>query len=130
MVLVYDISNRDSFNNISKWLDETKAYANDKVTAFLIGNKSDLENKYAPFYNRRAVSYDEGFNSAKKNGMLFMECSAKSGQNIDAIFMQISETIVGKIDRGEIDPKNESIGIKLGTLETEKQTQRKDKKCY
>jgi Ras-related protein Rab-2A len=45
-----------------------------------------------------------------------MECSAKSGQNIDAIFMQISETIVGKIDRGEIDPKNESIGIKLGTL--------------
>lgn len=46
-----------------------------------------------------------------------MECSAKSGQNIDAVFSHISEGILAKIDRGEIDPRNESIGIKLGTLE-------------
>lgn len=38
--------------------------------------------------------------------MSFMECSAKTGQNIDAIFIQISETIIGKIDKGEIDPRN------------------------
>jgi hypothetical protein len=38
--------------------------------------------------------------------MMFMECSAKSGQNIDAIFIRISEAIVEKIDKGEIDPKN------------------------
>jgi len=42
VILVYDITNRESFDNISKWLDETKSYANDKITAFLIGNKSDL----------------------------------------------------------------------------------------
>ncbi len=43
---------------------------------------------------------------AKKSNLLFMECSAKSGQNIDSVFTQISEAIVGKIDKGEIDPKN------------------------
>ena len=45
VVLVYDITNRDSFNNIVKWLDETKNYANDKVTVMLVGNKTDLDAK-------------------------------------------------------------------------------------
>ena len=75
----------------------------------LVANKTDLESK-------RAVTYDEGFNCAKRNGLLFMECSAKSGQNIDALFCTLAEAIVAKIDKGEVDPKNESIGIKLGTL--------------
>ena len=52
------------------------------------------------------MTYDEGFELAKKNGMGFMECSAKSGQNIDALFLVLSETINSKIEKGEIDPKN------------------------
>ena len=52
--------------------------------------------------------------------MLFMECSAKSGQNIDGLFMVLSEGITEKIEKGEIDPRNEAIGIKIGALETEK----------
>jgi GTPase SAR1 family protein len=46
VVLVYDITNRDSYNNIIKWLDETKNYANDKVIVVLVGNKTDLDSKY------------------------------------------------------------------------------------
>ena len=65
---------------------------------------------------RRTITYDDGFNTAKKNGLHFMECSAKTGQNIEGIFGQLSEVIVGKISRGELDPKNESIGIKLGAM--------------
>lgn len=42
MILVYDISNRESFGNVSRWLDETRAYSNEKVTCFLVGNKTDL----------------------------------------------------------------------------------------
>lgn len=42
VILVYDITNRDSFNNVSKWLDETKSYANDKITVMLVANKTDL----------------------------------------------------------------------------------------
>lgn len=58
---------------------------------------------------------------AKKNGMLFMECSAKSGQNIDALFLVLTESINTKIEKGDIDPKNEAIGIKIGSMETERQ---------
>ena len=42
---------------------------------------------------RRTVSYDDGFDMAKKNGMLFMETSAKSAQNIDSLFITLTETI-------------------------------------
>lgn len=48
--------------------------------------------------------------------MLFMECSAKSGQNVDAMFLVLTEGINTKIEKGEIDPKNEAIGIKIGAL--------------
>ncbi len=43
---MYDTTNRISFNNLNKWLEETRNYANDKLTIILVGNKNDLENKY------------------------------------------------------------------------------------
>ena len=66
---------------------------------------------------------------SKNHGMLFMECSAKSGQNIDHLFISLSETINSKIEKKEIDPKNESIGIKIGSLETELVIENRKKKC-
>ena len=88
----------------------------------LIANKSDLDYKYLIYFihiKRRSVTYDEGFDMAKKNGMLFMECSAKSGQNVDSLFLSLTEAIESKIQKKQIDPKNEAIGIKIGSLETE-----------
>ena len=58
-----------------------------------------------------------------------MECSAKSGQNVDAMFLVLTETINTKIEKGEIDPKNQAIGIKIGAMESEKQISEKKKKC-
>ena len=46
VILVYDITSKDSFANISKWLDETRSYSNDKITMMLIANKTDLDYKY------------------------------------------------------------------------------------
>lgn len=68
----------------------------------LIANKSDLDYKYLfiiinIIFFRRSVSYDEGFDMARKNGMLFMECSAKSGQNVDSLFVTLTEAIEAKI---------------------------------
>ena len=45
VILVYDITSKESFSNISKWLDETRSYSNDKITMMLIGNKTDLDYK-------------------------------------------------------------------------------------
>ena len=61
--------------------------------------------------------------------MHFMECSAKTGQNIEGIFAQASEVIVNKIEKGELDPKNESIGIKLGAMEADHAKNRDKKDC-
>lgn len=44
-VLVYDTTNRESFSNLSKWVEETKNYANEKLSVILVGNKIDLEHK-------------------------------------------------------------------------------------
>lgn len=46
-ILVYDITNRKSFENIQKWIDEINTYAmNDKVTILIVGNKEDLFQRY------------------------------------------------------------------------------------
>lgn len=45
VILVYDLTSRESFTSISKWLEETRTYSNDKVTTMLVANKTDLEAK-------------------------------------------------------------------------------------
>ena len=60
--------------------------------------------------------------------MLFLECSAKTGENIQAVFATISDTISARIEKGEIDPKNESIGVKMGSLQLEKSNNQGSKK--
>ena len=45
MILVYDITNKASFENVESWLRETKNFANDRVSIMLVGNKTDLEDK-------------------------------------------------------------------------------------
>ena len=75
----------------------------------LIGNKIDLEEK-------REVSYEEGSIYASKHGMLFYECSAKTGQNIDKIFIESTREIDKRIKDGFYDLSNENCIIKQGTM--------------
>lgn len=106
-LLVYDVTNKESFENLIKWLEETKTYANEKITIMLIGNKTDLADK-------REVQYDEGFDFAQKHDLLYQETSAKTGYNIDLIFTKSTEEVLKKIDAKIVDPTNESLGIKIG----------------
>jgi Ras-related protein Rab-2A len=108
-LLVYDITRRETFNNLSTWLEEARAHSNNKdMVIILVGNKSDME-------ARRKVKYEEGEAFAKENGLLFVETSAKTAANVDSAFMKVAETIYTKIESGAIDLKNESLGIKLGS---------------
>ena len=68
--IVYDITDRESFNDVKMWMGEIKKYAQSKVTKVLIGNKKDLEEK-------RAVTFEEGEEMAKEYGIQFFETSAK-----------------------------------------------------
>ena len=98
--VVYDITNIQSFNEISTWVEDCRKHSPKTVLFVLLGNKSDLENE-------RKVTYDEGEKLAKKYNMIFMETSAKSGQNICKIFDESALKICENIENGIYDFRSE-----------------------
>ena len=79
ILLIYDITDRESFQSLNSWLIEIEKNANKNVKIILIGNNCDLEDK-------REVSYQEGKDFAQNNNMLFFEVSAKNNTNINEAF--------------------------------------------
>ena len=77
-LLVYDITRRETFNHLTRWLEEARQNANSNMVIMLIGNKSDLD-------HRRAVSTEEGDRFAKENNLVFLETSAKSAHNVEEV---------------------------------------------
>jgi Ras-related protein Rab-2A len=108
-LLVYDITRRDSFLHLTRWLEEARQNGNPSMTVMLIGNKSDLE-------HRRAVSTKEGETFAQQNGLVFLETSAKTASNVEAAFIKTAEGIYDKIKEGVYDPQREGNGVKLGVM--------------
>ncbi|XP_041976843.1 ras-related protein Rab-37 isoform X1 [Aricia agestis] len=98
LLLLYDVTNKTSFDNIRAWLGEIREYAQDDVVIMLLGNKSDsgLE---------RAVRREEGQRLAREYQVAFMETSAKTGLNVDAAFAHVARSLVAKanpVDSGRL----------------------------
>ncbi|PIA51548.1 hypothetical protein AQUCO_01100419v1 [Aquilegia coerulea] len=106
-LLVYDITRRETFNHLANWLEDARQHANPNMAITLIGNKCDLS-------HRRAVSREEGEQFAKENGLIFMEASARTSQNVNEAFTRTAEKILQNIHEGLFDVSNESSGIKVG----------------
>ncbi|MHA1458326.1 MAG: GTP-binding protein [Promethearchaeota archaeon] len=88
-ILVYDVTNRSSFENIDKnWYREIKKASPD-IALILVGNKIDLESK-------RVVSRDEGEELAQNLTLTYVETSAKTGENIDDAFKMLALQIIKK----------------------------------
>ncbi|CEG66857.1 Putative Ras-like protein Rab-6B [Rhizopus microsporus] len=87
-VIVYDISNRQSFINTSKWIDDVRAERGEEVIIVLVGNKSDLSDK-------REVTVEEGEKRAKELHVMFIETSAKAGHNVKTLFKKIAQSLPG-----------------------------------
>ena len=109
-IIVYEISNKKSFENISSWIEECKNSAPKSILMVLVGNKCDLE-------DTREVTEEEGREFAEKNGMLFFETSAKTGKNVEELFKQSVKVIDQKIKENYYDLENDSCGIKKGNEE-------------
>ncbi|XP_071455165.1 ras-related protein Rab-37-like [Hetaerina americana] len=87
LLLLYDVTNKTSFDNIRAWLGEIREYASDDVAIMLIGNKSDCSSE------ERAVSGENGSRVASEYGVPFVETSAKTGHNVDAAFMSVARRL-------------------------------------
>ncbi|KAL1666318.1 P-loop containing nucleoside triphosphate hydrolase protein [Schizophyllum commune] len=114
-LLVYDVTSRRSFDNLPTWLADVREHADPHLTCILVGNKVDLceDNDGATATKRdRQVSTDEGEIFAKENNLLFVEASAKSGQNVELAFEQATRDILDKVRRGVFDD-DRSPGVKL-----------------
>lgn len=93
-LLVYDVTSRESFAHLASWLKDLKELANKNMTIMLIGNKSDLDGS-------RAVSTEEGSEFAQKHGLIFIECSAKTAQNVEEAFVSTAIAIHKTVQGGD-----------------------------
>jgi small GTP-binding protein len=83
-LLVYDVTNPESFKNLDKWVAELEENLGRKVPVLLVGNKIDLERK---------VSREEAVGYAMKNKFQFVECSAKTGEGVEDAFRKLAVEI-------------------------------------
>lgn len=84
-VVVYDITSRESFDDVTNWLKELKDKGPAEIVVALVGNKLDLEDKH------RAVTTDQGKDFAAQNKIpIFLETSAMTGQGIEEVFQKIA----------------------------------------
>ncbi len=81
MIVAYDCTSEESFNNVRNWVRQVEAHTNgrENVEAVLIGNKADLE-------DRRVIDPEQGRELATEFGMEFFETSARTGMNVQETF--------------------------------------------
>ena len=103
-IIVYDITSRKSFNDITNWIEDCVKYSPKTVLMVLIGNKCDLEQS-------REVSTEEGQELSDKNGISFYETSAREGTNIKEIFQKTGEEIYQNIKKGNYNLDDIESGI-------------------
>jgi len=90
IIVVYDVTDQESFNNVKQWLNEIDRYASESVNKLLVGNKSDLTAK-------RVVDYQTAKAFADEIGIPFLETSAKSATNVEQAFMTMAAEIKNRM---------------------------------
>ena len=86
IVIVYDITNKDSFNSLNHWLKDAKQNVPEETIFVICGNKIDLKEK-------RVVTNEEIDNYIQKNNLIYVECSALSGEGIKELFNLIAKNL-------------------------------------
>ncbi|XP_048758992.1 ras-related protein Rab-37-like isoform X2 [Ostrea edulis] len=98
LLLLYDVSNKASFDNIRAWLGEINEYAQEDVVIMLLGNKADMASE-------KVIRTEDGERLANEYNVAFMETSAKTGMNVDLAFMAVARDLKMKKTRKPTDPK-------------------------
>lgn len=105
-IVVYDVTNRETFSKIENWLHELETYSTNRdLIKILVGNKCDLEGE-------REVAKDEGRKCAQKYQMMFMEASAKTREGVSCAFEELVEKIIQTPSLWE---KSNPLGIQVNS---------------
>ncbi len=103
-ILVYDITNKNSYDKLKGWMNDAKEKIQNEYKMIVVGNKTDCKNE-------REVDYETLEEFGKKNNVLYMEVSAKTGEGIDKVFINLVEELV-KLKKVGIMNDEESEGDK------------------
>jgi len=99
-IVVYDITNPDSFTGAKSWVKELQRRGDPNVVIALAGNKADLE-------SRRKVEFEEANSYAEENGILHLETSAKNANNVKSLFVEIAK----KLPKNPPQPEREAFPL-------------------
>ncbi|KAG8735222.1 hypothetical protein FRC10_010837 [Ceratobasidium sp. 414] len=127
-IVVYDITNRNSFMSTSKWINDVRSERGTDVIIVLVGNKADLSDKryiqglsghLSPLYditNRRQVTLEEATQKATELNITFMETSAQAGHNAKTLFRKVVMSLPGmEKDGASGDANNLKVNVTTGT---------------
>uniref|UniRef100_A0A1I7S3M1 Ras-related protein Rab-43 n=1 Tax=Bursaphelenchus xylophilus TaxID=6326 RepID=A0A1I7S3M1_BURXY len=96
IVLCYDITCRQSFESLHRWIEDVSKFAVPNVAKVLVGTKADLE-------DRRMVEFDEGLSLSKAHNMIgFFEVSSKNNVNVDSVFFEMALQLKSQYDVGRL----------------------------
>ena len=123
ILLVYDVTSKDSFLHLSDWLRDLTNVKKEEVIFAVVGNKTDLD-------DRREVNSNEGENYAKEHDFIFAEVSAKTGDGFSELFYKnLFEKIRTKFRPGGQQPNSEVKDFKFNIEQEEKKNENKKGCC-
>lgn len=107
-VVVYDVTNRQSFINVQRWVEEVRSERGSDVIIVLVGNKTDLVDK-------RQVSIEEADAKARELNVMFIETSAKAGFNVKALFRKVAAALPGLESLNQNSKQEDLVDINLAS---------------
>jgi len=110
-VIVYDVTSRESFANVRKWIEAVRRYGSGDSRWLIVGNKTDLE-------SRRAVEAAEGRALADEFGCRFVEASASTSDNVETAFLEVARDVQLHRPTAPPDPPAAAVYTIHGTTTT------------
>ena len=102
ILLVYDISDKNTFLNIENWMTNIKEESSDTIPIILIGNKCDLD-------EQRKIQKEEGEQFANNNNLKFFETSCKDGDNVENCFIELTKQIIERKKEKQFNPNTQKL---------------------
>jgi len=103
-MVVYDITKRQTFDHVARWIEELRSHADNSIVIMLIGNKGDL-------VDQRVVNTEDAVEFAEDQGLFFSETSAFSGENVNSAFFKLLEEINKVVSKRSLESNNSNNNV-------------------